>query len=81
MNLLSAITLAAALLAVLLFLLGAGDGWFFSLLSLACLLHGAHEAYLEHHPATLGCLIAGAFFAGAAFRSLFTHRTTPDSNT
>ncbi|MCI3277480.1 hypothetical protein [Streptomyces cylindrosporus] len=71
--------LAVAALAALALLLGARASWFYALLSLACLLQGASEAYQEHRFPTLGCLVAAAFFAGAAFHALFANTAAHES--
>ncbi|MHC3474649.1 hypothetical protein ACYF6T_38970 [Streptomyces sp. 7R007] len=73
--------LGVAALAVVVLLCGARDSWFFSLLSLAWLIQGASEAYQEHRTRTLGCLLAGAFLVGAAFRALLIRRAPAGGGT
>lgn len=81
MNLFGLAALSLAVIAVLLLAFGAGDSWFFGLLAMALLLQGAREAYQEHRATTLLCLIGGAFFAGASFRSLLRRHTAPGGGT
>ncbi|MEV5449996.1 hypothetical protein [Streptomyces sp. NPDC052535] len=63
MSLLNLIAFGIGLLAVLLLCFNVGDGWFFGLLSAACLVGAMGEAYRENHSGAVGFLIAAALLA------------------
>jgi hypothetical protein len=68
--------IAAAVLAVIVLGFDGGDGWFFGLLAMACLLGSASESYKEQQVSALVFLLVGTFFAGMALRAAFAARRT-----
>jgi CDP-diglyceride synthetase len=55
--------IALGLVAVIGLAFGQSDGWFFSLLALACMLGAVAEAYKENRPAAVAFLVSSGLLA------------------